>query len=57
VVRDVPGPRRHVPQRIGLGAGRAAQRRGLPTMSRWFGVELVPNPEQWLSRDAPVLAR
>jgi len=28
-----------------------------PTISRWFGVEFVPNPEQWFSRNAPVAAR
>jgi hypothetical protein len=28
-----------------------------PMISRWFGVELVPNPEQWFSRKAPVAAR
>jgi hypothetical protein len=24
-----------------------------PTISRWFGVEFVPNPEQWFSTSAP----
>ena len=28
-----------------------------PTISRWLGVELVPKPEQWFSRNAPVAAR
>jgi hypothetical protein len=23
-----------------------------PTISKWFGVEFVPNPEQWFSRNA-----
>jgi len=25
-----------------------------PMISRWFGVEFVPNPEQWFSRNAAV---
>ena len=44
--------------------GSGASRGGLrnvgdwpPTISRWLGVELVPNPEQWFSRNAPVAAR
>jgi hypothetical protein len=28
-----------------------------PTISRWFGVEFVPKPAQWFSRNAPVSAR